>query len=95
MFFYVILKDNSIVMTIITIKNPKNFSLVTLKKLLHSLDIEIVKIENEEEEEIPADHLPVSYTHLDVYKRQLLSCCSCRRCRRNISGWSCRFLCKS
>ena len=57
MFFYVILKDNLIVMTTITIKNPKNFSLVTLKKLLNSLDIEIVKIENEDQEEIPAEHL--------------------------------------
>ena len=57
MFFYVILKDNLIVMTTITIKNPKNFSLVTLKKLLNSLDIEIVKIENEDQEEIPAAHL--------------------------------------
>ena len=44
-------------MTTITIKNPKNFSLVTLKKLLNSLDIEIVKIENEDQEEIPAEHL--------------------------------------
>ena len=57
MFFYVILKYNLIVMTTITIKNPKNFSLVTLKKLLNSLDIEIVKIENEDQEEIPAAHL--------------------------------------
>lgn len=44
-------------MTTITIKNPKNFSLVTLKKLLNSLDIEIVKIESEEQEEIPTEHL--------------------------------------
>lgn len=44
-------------MTTITIKNPKNFSLATLKKLLQSLDIEVVKIENEEQEGIPNDHL--------------------------------------
>ena len=43
-------------MTTITIKNPKNFSLSTLKKLLNSLDIEVVKIENEDSEEIPAEH---------------------------------------
>ena len=38
-------------MTTITINNPKNFSLETLTKLLNSLDIEVVKIE----EDIPAD----------------------------------------
>ena len=40
-------------MTTITINNPKNFSLETLIKLLNSLDIEVVKIE----EGIPAEHL--------------------------------------
>lgn len=40
-------------MTTITINNSKNFSLETLTKLLNSLDIEVVKIE----EEIPAAHL--------------------------------------
>lgn len=40
-------------MTTITINNPKNFSLETLTKLLNSLDIEVVKIE----EDIPAEHL--------------------------------------
>ena len=40
-------------MTTITINNPKNFSLETLTKLLNSLDIEVVKIE----EGIPAEHL--------------------------------------
>jgi len=40
-------------MTTITINNSKNFSLETLTKLLNSLDIEVVKIE----EEIPVEHL--------------------------------------
>lgn len=44
-------------MTTITINNPKNFSLATLKKLLNSLDIEVVKIEDEILEEIPSEHL--------------------------------------
>jgi len=45
-------------MTTITIKNPNNFSLSTLKKLLNSLDIEVVKIETEDNgADIPAEHL--------------------------------------
>ena len=36
-------------MTTITIKNSKNFSLETLTKLLNSLDIEVIKIEDDEE----------------------------------------------
>ena len=40
-------------MTTITINKKKNFSLETLTKLLNSLDIEVVKIE----EDIPAEHL--------------------------------------
>ncbi len=43
-------------MTTITINNPNNFSLSTLKKLLNSLDIEVVKIETDDTEEIPDGH---------------------------------------
>ena len=58
-------------MTTITIKNPKNFSLVTLKKLLNSLDIEIVKIENEDQEEIPAEHLQSIKKGLEELEQEL------------------------
>ncbi|GEM_PF-1572695 len=50
--------NNTGTMTTITIKNPNNFSLSTLKKLLNSLDIEVVKIETEDNgADIPAEHL--------------------------------------
>ncbi|KMQ71786.1 hypothetical protein SDC9_175219 [bioreactor metagenome] len=57
-------------MTTITINNPNNFSLATLKKLLQSLDIEVVKIESEEEE-IPAEHLPSIQKGLEELKQGL------------------------
>ena len=43
-------------MTTITIKNSKNFSLETLTKLLNSLDIEVVKIVDEDEA-LPVEHM--------------------------------------
>lgn len=57
-------------MTTITINNPNNFSLATLKKLLQSLDIEVVKIESEEEE-IPAEHLASIQKGLEELKQGL------------------------
>lgn len=56
-------------MTTITINNPNNFSLATLKKLLQSLDIEVVKIESEEE--IPAEHLESIQKGLEELKEGL------------------------
>lgn len=58
-------------MTTITIKNPNNFSLATLKKLLQLLDIEVVKIESEEQEEIPAEHLESIQKGLEELKQGL------------------------
>lgn len=50
-------------MTTITIKNSKNFSLETLTKLLNSLDIEVVKIVDEDQE--------LSLEHLESVQRGL------------------------
>jgi hypothetical protein len=43
-------------MTTLTIKNTNGFSLVALEKLLNSLDIEVVKIEDNDTGNIPEEH---------------------------------------
>ena len=64
-------------MIVVTISS-KQFGTITLSRRIHNLSLNLYELLylNALSRRM-CSTLPVSYTHLDVYKRQGLHCCSC------------------
>ena len=55
--------------------NYQTINAQSAKDMMENQDVEIIDVR--EESEYQAGHIPVSYTHLDVYKRQASYHCDC------------------